>query len=102
MRPVSEIRLDLSAALVDGPGTTRDLARRTGWAIGVTREALNNMVRSGAARKPHSVRVKGVKRPVPVYARPLPPPDADGADLQSLISAWVHGPLAACEGAAIR
>jgi len=65
----SEIRIDLSAALVDGGGTTRHLAQRTGWSVGLTREALNNMVKAGDAAKPHTVRVPGVKRPVPWYVR---------------------------------
>lgn len=69
MRPQSAIRVDLAAALVDGGGTTKQLAQRTGWSIGLTREALNNMVRSGDARKVQPVRVPGVKRPVPVYEK---------------------------------
>jgi hypothetical protein len=70
MRPQSEIRVDLAAALVDGPGTCKQLAQRTGWAIGMTRTALDNMVRAGQAAKVAPVRVPGVCRPVPVYARP--------------------------------
>lgn len=75
MRPQSEIRICLSAALLEGPGTTRQLAQRTGWSIGLAREALNNMVRAGDAHKPYSVRVPGVKRPVPLYARSVRPAD---------------------------
>lgn len=94
MRPQSEIRLCLSAALLDGPGTTKQIAQRTGWAIGMTRRALDNMVTAGDAHKPHSVRVPGVKRPVPVYARaPLQPQDTDSLPVASLISAWVGRPM---------
>ena len=42
MRPHSEIRLDLAAALIDGGGTTKQLAQRTGWSIGLTMRALDN------------------------------------------------------------
>lgn len=91
MRPQSEIRITLAAALVDGGGTTRQLAQRTGWAIGMTRRALDNMVTAGDVCKPRSVRVPGVKRPVPVYERAVRPSDAamcsagPGVDL---IMAW--------------
>lgn len=68
MRPQSEIRVCLSAALMEGPGTCRQMAQRTGWSIGLTREALNNMVRAGDAQKTY-VRVPGVCRPVPLYRR---------------------------------
>jgi hypothetical protein len=91
MRPQSEIRVTLAAALVDGPGTTRQLAQRTGWAIGDTRRALDNMVTAGDACKPRSVRMPGVKRPVPVYARAMRAVDAaagDGAPGVDLIMAW--------------
>ena len=47
MRPQSEIRVTLAAALVDGAGTTKQLAQRTGWSIGMTRRALDNMVTAG-------------------------------------------------------
>lgn len=90
MRPHSEIRLDLSAALVDGGGTTKQLAQRTGWSIGMTREALNNMCNAGDAHKPRSVRVPGVKRPVPVYERACRAADLQAAaePYISLIAAW--------------
>jgi hypothetical protein len=84
MRPQSEIRVCLSAALVEGGGTTRQLAQRTGWSIGLTREALNNMVKAGDARKRY-VRVQGVCRPVPFYER---------GPLVSLIAAWAARPAA--------
>lgn len=88
MRPYSEIRMDLAAALVDGGGTCKMLAQRTGWSIGRTRTALDNMVRDGEVAKTHSIRVAGVKRPVPWYERA--PLDDAGADepMLSLIAAW--------------
>lgn len=93
MRPLSEIRLDLAAALIDGPGTTRQLAQRTGWAIGLTRTALDNMVRAGDATKPRTVRVPGCKRPVPVYERAVRQVDvvaANDSPYLSLIAAWAR------------
>jgi len=91
MRPQSEIRVTLAAALVDGAGTTKQLAQRTGWSIGMTRRALDNMVTAGDVCKPRSVRVPGVKRPVPVYARALRQSDAavcTDAPGVDLIMAW--------------
>ncbi len=99
MRPQSEIRVTLSAALVDGEGTTKQLAQRTGWSIGMTRRALDNMVTAGDVCKPRTVRVPGVKRPVPVYARSMRQADASrgGASVGvDLIMAWagLAGPAA--------
>lgn len=95
MRPQSDIRVDTAAALVDGPGTTHQLAQRTGWSIGLTRRVLDNMCTAGDAHKPHSVRVAGVKRSVPVYARAVRLVDAaaaaQAAPVLSLIAAWAHG-----------
>lgn len=90
MRPQSYIRIDLAAAMVDGGGTTRQLAQRTGWSIGMTRTALDNMVRAGDASKPGSVRVAGVKRPVPLYERAVRPADQPASNEPhiSLIAAW--------------
>lgn len=92
MRPQSEIRVDLSAALLDGPGTSRELAQRTGWAIGMVRKCLDNMVGAGDAVKPRCVRVHGVRRPVPVYARPagrdVDEDDDCGGGVQDLIAVW--------------
>jgi hypothetical protein len=91
MRPQSEIRVTLAAALVDGGGTTKQLAQRTGWSIGLTRRALDNMVTAGDVRKPRSVRVPGVKRPVPVYERAVRPSDAAACGVGpgvDLIMAW--------------
>lgn len=97
MRPMSEVRVSLASALMDGPGTCKQLAQRTGWSIGLTRRALDNMVTAGDACKPRSVRVPGVKRPVPVYARALRAVDlasANDSPYISLIAAWSR-PLAA-------
>lgn len=92
MRPQSEIRVCLSAALVEGGGTTRQLAQRTGWSIGLTREALNNMARAGDCRKRY-VRVRGVCRPVPFYERSVRTAavPCNTAPLVSLIAAWALG-----------
>ena len=95
MRPASEIRMALAAALMDGPGTCRQLAQRTQGSVAIVREALNNMVRAGDARKASSVRVPGVKRPVPVYARAVRSVDlaaANESPFVSLIDAWMARP----------
>lgn len=94
MRPQSEIRVCLSAALVEGGGTCRQLAQRTGWSIGLTREALNNMAKAGDCRKRY-VRVPGVCRPVPFYERAVRASAVqhDTAPLVSLIAAWVSRPM---------
>lgn len=102
-RPQSEIRVDLMAALVDGPGTSRDLAQRTGWSIGLTREALNNMVKAGDVRKVAPVRRPGVKRPVPVYERSVRLCDAMATahvSLQHAMAGWVRWPSFATGGGA--
>lgn len=91
MRPQSEIRICLAAALLSGPGTSRQLAARIGASVADTAKALNNMVSAGDACKPMSVRVAGVKRPVPVYARAQRSTDraaANEGQLTSLIAAW--------------
>lgn len=89
-RPYSEIRLDITAALLDGPGTCRELALRTGWSLGLVRVCLRNMVAAGAAINLPPVRVPGVRRPVPVYARAperaFAREPADG--IRDLIAAW--------------
>lgn len=86
MRPVSDIRLGLQAALVDGPGTSRELAQRICAGRQAVTVALDNMVRAGdVAKLPRPVRVPGVKRPVPVYARPQA---ADAGPVQSLLACW--------------
>lgn len=102
MRPHSEVRVDLAAALVDGAGTCKQLAQRTGWSIDRTRTALNNMVGAGDARKPRSVRVPGVRRPVPVYERAVREADqvADEEPVNNLVQAWFG--VVAEEGMAMR
>ena len=44
------LRIELAAALIDGGGTTKQLAQRTGWSINLTMWALKNMVAAGDAR----------------------------------------------------
>ena len=102
MRPQSEIRVTLAAALIDGGGTTKQLAQRTGWSIGMTREALNNMCNAGDAHKPRSVRVPGVKRPVPWYERACRAADRQAVSdpYISLIAAWAR-PVSAGGRAAV-
>ena len=94
MRPQSEVRVTLGAALVDGAGTCKQLAQRTGWSIGLTRTALNNMVAAGDACKPRSVRVPGVRRPVPVYERAVRTEDqaANDEPFRTLMQAWLGVP----------
>ena len=95
MRPHSDIRVDLAAALVDGPGTCRQLAQRTGWSIRLTRTALDNMVRAGDAAKLEPVRERGVKRPVPVYGKGCRISDALRAPHESLagvLAGWQRWP----------
>lgn len=91
MRPHSEIRVLLAAAMVDGGGTARELARRVCASHALVMETLNNMVKAGDACKPRSVRVAGVKRPVPWYERAVRADEcaANDAPYQSLISAWL-------------
>ena len=92
MPPHSEIRVCLAAALIDGGGTTKNLAQRTGWSIGLTRRALDNMCTAGDASKPRSVRVAGVKRPVPWYERAVRASDQVwlSSPIDSLIAAWAR------------
>ena len=88
-RPRGEIRIVLHAALANGPGTTRELALRSGVGISMTRRTLDNMVTAGDASKVDSVRRPGVKRPVPVYALSAPAGQpAQGLDLQAAFAAW--------------
>ena len=77
MRPRGEFRQALDMALGAGGGawhpvglTTRELAARANVAIDAARLTLDNMVRAEEAVKLDVVRVPGVKRPVPVYAKP--------------------------------
>lgn len=88
MRPQSDVRLDVSAALVDGPATVLQLAQRTGWSIGLVRKAINNMVYARDAYVSHTVRRAGARRPVPVYARLARAVAADVSGLAGLLSSW--------------
>lgn len=104
MRPQSELRIALSAALIEGGGTTRELARRTNAGRTLAMYTLRDMVRAGDARVARMVRVPGCKRPVPYYERAIRQPDQAPRHqaLQSLISMWVlpqHARMA--EGGAV-
>lgn len=95
MRPQSEVRIDVSAALLDGPGTVKQLAQRTGWSIGKVRTALDNMVRAGDAREQGRVRVPGVKQSVPVFERCVRVSDAIAVSHQAVaqvLSGWTRWP----------
>ncbi len=91
MRPQSGLRLALSAALIDGGGTSRELASRVGADTTAVMLALHDMVRAGDARKARLVRVPGVKRPVPWYERAesAHAGPATHEPITSLISMWV-------------
>ena len=96
MNPCSEQRLALDSALVDGPGTSRQLALRTGCSLVMVQMTLHNMWLAGHVVKlPQRARVPGCKRPVPVYARavvPVDEADAGQAAMVSLIAAWAGLP----------
>lgn len=95
MRPQSECRVDVAAAMVDGPGTVKQLAQRTGWSIGKVRTAVDNMVRAGDAEEVGRVRVRGVKQRVPVYGRAVRVRDAIGSGygaVESVLSGWARWP----------
>ncbi len=88
----------VSAALVDGPGTCRELAQRAGLGVTETRYALRNMVRAGDARTGVPKRVPGVCRWVPVYHRSVRSGDAAigvGVELGSLLASWLAPAAAA-------
>lgn len=93
-RPVSAETVALMAALVDGPGTTAQLAGRAGVSCKrAAMLALDNMVRRGEVDKLDPVRVAGVKRPVPVYARAELDDQADESQgvrggVHDLIAVW--------------
>ena len=87
MRPQGEARIAVAAALVDGDGTTRELAMRTGWSIGAVRTVLMDMVRAGDACVTRTVRRTGVKRPVPVYGRAQRAAEVD-VPVPDLVSLW--------------
>lgn len=88
-----EVRDSLRLQLQTGRGTTRDLALRSG--VGVTKAmyTLRDMVTAGEARVAQTVRVPGVKRPVPVYdlVSDTATAQADGLNWD-LITCWVQWP----------
>lgn len=96
MRPHSDVRVDVAAALVDGPGTVLQLAQRTGWSVAAVRTALDNMVRAGDATNEvcPPVRRAGVCRPIPVYSRSHRLEVVRGPfnPVQGLIEAWARLP----------
>lgn len=68
-------RLAILSAMADGEGTSREIARRTGIDQAKVMQMLDNMTRKGRGQQVHVVRherVRGCKRPVPVYALILP------------------------------
>jgi len=93
-RPFSPIRLALAAELVAGPGTCADLARRVGceWPVLMVRLTLRNMVAAGEVSNDESVRLPGVRRPVPVYRR-AQEPASSGAGIRDLIACWAGQPV---------
>ena len=66
-RPRGEFRRLLMDALQDAPGTSRELAQRTGIGQRVAMYTLASMVRAGEADSTQRVRRPGVCRPVPFY-----------------------------------
>ena len=93
MRPQSEERITLSAVLLDGGGTSRELAARGLMSKAAATRVLDNMVRAGDAAKTRMVRVPGVRRPVPWYERAIRQADMASANepMQSLLQAWAAG-----------
>lgn len=87
MRPQSEVRVAVAAALLDGPATCRELAMRTGWSIGRVRVVLMDMVRAGDVALTTPVRRPGVKRPIPVYVRAVREA-AVRVEVPDLVSIW--------------
>lgn len=73
-RPRERLRQLLCDELGKRAGTAREIAGRTQLAYGTAQWMLRDMVAAGDARKLEPVRVAGVKRPVPVYAR-MPAPE---------------------------
>ena len=85
-RPRSEFRSLLVSELSRGPGTSRQLAERTGIGRTATMYTLKNMVTAGEVSNSDRVRHPGVKRPVPVYAAAAIAPVT--APHLALVSAW--------------
>lgn len=92
MRPQGDIRLLASAALIDGGGTTRQIAERIGAGRHATHVAICNMRKAGDVEVTRTVRVPGVKRPVPFYERAQATSSAGDEPahepLLSLIALW--------------
>jgi hypothetical protein len=86
-RPHGEERRALAAALLSGPGTTREIAARACVGVDVARETLNNMVRASSVIKLTTTRVPGCKRPVPVYSVPLSQEQPSDA-LAAAVGVW--------------
>ena len=74
MRPAGEVRVALLTALREAkaPATSRMLAGRACVGKEAARHTLDNLVRAEVAERTGTVRVPGVKRPVPVYALRVP------------------------------
>jgi hypothetical protein len=72
-------RQALTAAMREVCGTSRTLAERANVGYDVARMVLDNMVRAEQAVKATSLRVAGVKRPVPVYALAEKPTEEERA-----------------------
>lgn len=94
-RPQSSVRVALSAELIDGSGTCRELWRRMGceWPLYEVRIALRNMVTAGEVDNLEVIRQAGVRRPVPVYRRRIDDDlerddQVDGAGIHDLIACW--------------
>ena len=86
-----EIRNTLQLGLLAGRGTTRELAQRTGVGVTKAMHTLNDMVRAGEVVKLDTVRVAGVKRPVPVYDLATAPAASRGVNWD-LITCWAQWP----------
>ena len=74
-RPSGKDRQAILGALAQGEGTSRQVAERTGIEQKLVLRALNNLTRKGRGQQVQVVRqerVRGCKRPVPVYALILP------------------------------
>ncbi len=99
-RPQGEFRRLLVKALQEAPGTSRELAQRTGIAQRVTMYTLADMVRAGDVDSTQRVRRPGVKRPVPVYALPAAV-EADAGHV-ALVDAWMRQPAASGGQRALR
>ena len=87
-----DVRDALSTALRGGHGITRDLALRSGVGVTSAMYTLRNMVAAGEARVVDTVRVPGVKRPVPVYGHAADDEAADGGINWDLITCWAQWP----------